>query len=174
VVEELVGEILDEFDAPQAWALNKWLDEKLIRLDMNVKTPSESVGELLRLLKEKRPITDVPTLSRLVMARENQLSTAIGRGVAVPHTRVPGLTQPLIVVGRNIDSISGFNGLDQQPVRLVFLILTPVATPLEQLRILSRIVALTRNATLHKEWMRVSAPKEFLDATRTSESLLVG
>jgi hypothetical protein len=33
---------------------------------------------------------------------------------------------------------------------------------------------LARNATLHKQWMRAKTPKEFLDAIRTSESLLVG
>lgn len=174
VIEELVGEILDEFDAQQAWALNKWLDASLIRLDMDVNTPLEAVKSLLATLQQRNPSIDIPSIERLVMNRENQLSTAIGRAVAVPHARLNGLTQPLIVVGRNIKGMTGFSAPDQEPVRLVFLILTPVATPLEQLRILSRIVTLARNATLHKQWMRATSPKAFLDATKTSESLLVG
>jgi CBS domain containing-hemolysin-like protein len=174
VAEELVGEILDEFDAPQAWALNKWMDVKLIQLDLHMKTPLAAVSALLATLKEQEPGVDITMIERLVMNRENQLSTAIGRSVAVPHARVPGLAKPLIVVGRSKEGVAGFSAPDQQPVRLVFLILTPVATPLEQLRVLSRIVALARNATLHKQWMRATTPKAFLDATRTSESLLVG
>ncbi len=174
IAEELVGEILDEFDAPQAWALNTWLDMKLIRLDLQATTPLEAVSALLAVLKEKEPGIDTAAVERLVMNRENQLSTAIGRSVAVPHARIPGLSKPLIVVGRSKEGIAGFSAPDQQPVRLVFLILTPVSTPLEQLRILSRIVALARNATLHKQWMRAATPKTFLEATRTSESLLVG
>jgi CBS domain containing-hemolysin-like protein len=174
VAEELVGEILDEFDAPQAWALNKWLSADLIRLDLDAETPRDVVNTLLTTLKDKNPLVDVTAIERLVMNRENQLSTAIGRGVAVPHARVPGLSQSLIVVGRDKQNIGGYAPPDKEPVRLVFLILTPVATPLEQLRILSRIVALARNATLHKQWMRAATPQEFLEATRTSESLLVG
>jgi CBS domain containing-hemolysin-like protein len=174
IAEELVGEILDEFDAPQAWALNKWLEIPLIRLDLKATTPLQAVVSLLSTLKEKIPTLDTGSIERMVMNRENQLSTAIGRGVAVPHARVPGLERPLIAIGRSKESITGFVGPDQQPVKLVFLILTPANTPLEQLRVLARIVALARNATLHKQWMRAGSPKAFLDATRTSESLLVG
>lgn len=173
VVEELLGEILDEFDAPNAWSFHHLLTAQAIDLDLKATTPLEAVQSLVSRLKIVRPTLDAKTIESSVMSRETQLSTAIGKGVAVPHARLASLDRPLIAVGRSKHPIS-FLTPDKIPVRLVFLILTPASTPLDQLRILSRVATLIQNTTLRNQILRAKTPAQFLDTIGTSESIVVG
>ena len=65
----------------------------------------------------------------------------MGRGIAFPHARLPGLARPLVAVGRSARGLD-WDAPDGEPVRLLFLILTPLEEPSVQLRILARLAAL--------------------------------
>ncbi len=60
-----------------------------------------------------------------VMTREQQMSTALENGVAVPHARLIQLSQPTVVFGRQVSGIE-WNSIDGKPAQLIFLILTPL------------------------------------------------
>ncbi|MCG3205079.1 MAG: hypothetical protein KCHDKBKB_01796 [Elusimicrobia bacterium] len=173
VIEELLGEILDEFDAPNAWSFHRLLTPEAIDLDLTAPTPIGAVRSLVERLKKIHPTLDLKNVETAVMSRETQLSTAIGQGVAVPHARVAALNRPLIAVGRSKQPIS-FTTPDKLPVKLIFLILTPMSSPIDQLRILARIAMLMRNPTLLKQIMKAKTPAQFLDVIGTSESIVVG
>lgn len=57
-------------------------------------------------------------------AREHLGSTGVGQGVAIPHARIDGLKQPFGMFAR-IEPAIAFGAIDNQPVDLVFLLLTP-------------------------------------------------
>ncbi len=173
VIEELLGEILDEFDAPNAWSFQQLLSEETIDLEMKETASADAVRNLALRLKSSNPLLDAKAIENAVMSREVQLSTAIGKGVAVPHARVAGLPRSMVAIGRSKHPVN-FVAPDKTPVKLVFLILTPAAAPLEQLRILSRVATLAQNETLLKQLMRAKTPAQFLDAVRTSESIVAG
>ena len=59
------------------------------------------------------------------LAREAVLSTGIGNGVAMPHTRLEGLRSPLVVVGLSKGGID-FDAPDGHPAHVILMILTPV------------------------------------------------
>jgi CBS domain containing-hemolysin-like protein/mannitol/fructose-specific phosphotransferase system IIA component len=172
VLEEVVGEIHDEFDVPTAWTLHGMLAPELIDLDLKASTPRETVESLSLRVKATHGVDPLP-LVRAVLDRESQLPTAIGQGVAVPHARLPTIGKPIIAVGRANRPLA-FNAPDKVPVRLVFLILTPASAPLEQLRILSRVATLVNNQTLRRGLMRAKNATQFLDIVRTSEALVAG
>jgi PTS system nitrogen regulatory IIA component len=75
-----------------------------------------------------------------LMAREHLGSTGVGRGVAIPHARVDDLKQPFGMFAR-IEPAIDFGAIDDQPVDLVFLLLTPLqgnASHLSALAAISR------------------------------------
>ena len=76
------------------------------------------------------------TLVNTALDREAQDSTYLGYGLAIPHARVFGLTQPAVYLARST------SGVDWQgcPARLVFLIVVPEECPEWHLQLLSRIV----------------------------------
>ncbi len=173
VLEEIVGEIHDEFDAPRAWSLHQYLSPDLVDIDMKPATPQQVIHHLTQRLIRVEPTLNLNFVERSVQERELQLPTAIGKGVAVPHTRLASLAQPRVAIGRTKDSFA-FAPPDKEPVGLVFLILTPASAPLEQLRILSRVAMLANNETVRKQIFKAKSAAELVDVIRTSEALISG
>jgi mannitol/fructose-specific phosphotransferase system IIA component (Ntr-type) len=72
------------------------------------------------------------------IAREREMPTDLGFGVAVPHARCRGLTEPIVVFGRSADGIV-FDHKSASLVHLVFLLLTPEDQPNLQVLLLSQV-----------------------------------
>lgn len=100
------------------------------------------------------------TLVNTALDREAQDSTYLGYGLAIPHARVFGLTQPAVYLARSTP------GVDWQgcPARLVFLIVVPEECPEWHLQLLSRIVRWRQKSGLTEDEM-VSMPAAQLTAT---------
>ncbi len=78
-----------------------------------------------------------------LLLREKLGSTGVGGGIAIPHGKLPGLTQIHGVfarLGRSID----FEAVDDQPVDLLFLLLAPENAGAEHLKALARIARIMR------------------------------
>ena len=97
------------------------------------------------------------TLVNTALDREAQESTYLGYGLAIPHARVFGLTQPAVYLARSTP------GVDWQgsAARLVFLVVVPEECPEWHLQLLSRIVRWRQKSGLTEDEM-VSMPAEKL------------
>ena len=89
----------------------------------------------------------------------------------MPHARLPGLKEPLIAVGR-FAKAPPLPTPDGAPLRLVFLILTPLDTPTMQLKVLQRIASLIMNETLRRKILRAKTDESLLTLLRTADTLL--
>lgn len=77
-------------------------------------------------------------LYRKLLEREELGSTGIGSGVAIPHCKMEKLEQSVLAVGMLRKGID-FQAVDQQPVRLFFLLISPKSAPAVHLRVLASI-----------------------------------
>ncbi|MFA6002746.1 MAG: CNNM domain-containing protein [Elusimicrobiota bacterium] len=171
IMEELVGEVNDEFDLPQAWSLADLVVGPAVAVGLQASDRKAAVALLLSKLKAVCPEINEEEALKLVMGREAKLSSAVGRGAAVPHARLANIARPLIAVGRFFKPIA-CPSPDNIPVRLVFLILTPAGAPIAQLKILSRIAALLTNENLRRKLMRAKSGEALLETLRTADTLL--
>ncbi|MBU0955890.1 MAG: PTS sugar transporter subunit IIA [Spirochaetes bacterium] len=57
-----------------------------------------------------------------IVRREELMSTAIGRGIAIPHVRLSSVTDLVVSVGISKQPIQDFNAFDDEPVQLLFMI----------------------------------------------------
>lgn len=80
--------------------------------------------------------------------REKLGSTGFGRGVAIPHARVPGLKRPVSVCFRLENSVD-FDAADGLPVDLIFGLLSPEQAGASHLQALAAISRLVRDEALH-------------------------
>ena len=80
--------------------------------------------------------------------RERLGSTGFGRGVAIPHARLPGLTRPVAVFLR-LEAPVGFDAADGMPVDLVFGLLSPEAAGAAHLHALAAISRMMRDEKMH-------------------------
>ena len=76
--------------------------------------------------------------------REMLSSTGVGRGIAIPHARVPQLTQMFGLFGK-LEQPIDFGAIDDKPVDLVFLLLAPEHAGADHLRALARVSRLMRD-----------------------------
>jgi mannitol/fructose-specific phosphotransferase system IIA component (Ntr-type) len=73
-----------------------------------------------------------------VWEREQLIPTGIGRGVAIPHARIPGLKAPVMACGISHHGVD-FDSPDGEPANLILFILTPKESNEAQLEILGDI-----------------------------------
>jgi mannitol/fructose-specific phosphotransferase system IIA component (Ntr-type) len=87
---------------------------------------------------ERGIVPDADLLYRRLLEREKLGTTALGQGVAVPHCKIEGLDEVVVAVGLFPKGID-FEAADDQPVRLLFLVVSPSAAPAEHLQSLAAI-----------------------------------
>jgi len=85
-----------------------------------------------------------------LVEREALGSTGVGRGVAVPHARLPGLDRMRAVFVR-LDEPVTFDAVDDQPVDLLFALFAPEHAGSEHLRALARISRLLRSEDMRQQ-----------------------
>jgi len=100
--------------------------------------------------------------------REMLSSTGVGRGIAIPHARVPGLDQMFGLFGKLEQPIE-FGAIDDKPVDLVFMLLAPEHAGADHLKALARVSRLMRDpATLER--LRGSKSRSAMYAVLTEPS----
>jgi CBS domain containing-hemolysin-like protein/mannitol/fructose-specific phosphotransferase system IIA component (Ntr-type) len=174
IMEELVGEVHDEFDIPHAWSLVDLIVVPSVAVGLQASEPREAISQLLSKLLVTSP--GLPGLKeeevfKSIWEREMKFSSAVGRGVAIPHARLPQLERSLVALGRFLKPVP-FPSPDNVPVRLIFLILTPAAFPVLQLKVLGRIAALMTNENLRRRLLRAKTAESMLEILRTADTLL--
>ena len=88
---------------------------------------------------------DSAVIFEALWEREKLASTAVGRGVAIPHGRLPRLERIVGVFAR-LQTAIDFDAPDDVPVDLVFLLLTPAEAGADHLKALARVSRLLRHA----------------------------
>jgi len=84
------------------------------------------------------------TLTRILARREEEGTTVLGKGIAVPHARLPGLVEPVVLVAVTAESLVFGDALDD-PVRIFFTLLTPPEQEGVHVRLLARICRVARH-----------------------------
>ena len=96
----------------------------------------------------------------ILQQREKLGSTAVGNGVAIPHGKLPKLTQLFGLFAR-LEKPIDFEALDSQPVDLIFLLLAPENAGADHLKALARVARLLRDPEVARK-LRESRDTEAL------------
>jgi len=102
------------------------------------------IEEMVAHLRESGRIDNSEELVSILLDREMLGSTGIGHGVAIPHGRLGGLNEILLVFGRSPDGIE-FDAHDGEPVNLFFLLVAPEDSAGLHLKTLARISRIIKN-----------------------------
>ena len=91
-------------------------------LFMNYSSKRETLLALADNLSDSPQVKNRQELAAELLKREELMSTAIGCGIAIPHIRLSSVTDLVVSVGISRTDIVDFHPLDDEPVRLVFMI----------------------------------------------------
>ena len=101
-------------------------------------------------------------------AREQLGSTALGRGIALPHARVSGNDPPVMLFARLRRPID-FEAKDDEPIDLVFLVLWPDASPEGLLPLLAEICQVIREPQMLRRLRAARSPESVVTLLRQGD-----
>jgi PTS system nitrogen regulatory IIA component len=122
------------------------ISDLLSPTDVMIDVRASSKRQLLQELAAKAAAglgLPVEQIAPHLLKREELGSTGIGRGVAIPHARLPDLKRPYGVFAKLKQGIE-FDAIDGQPVDIVFVLLLPAAAETEQLGALALVARTLR------------------------------
>jgi PTS system nitrogen regulatory IIA component len=115
---------------------------------ISYRDPASSKKKVLENLSQKlaanATATTAEKIFQVLLERERLGSTGLGKGVAIPHARVPGLTHTIAAM-LTLENPVAFESADNQPIDIAFGLLVPEEDTDHHLQHLSRLVALFRD-----------------------------
>src|SRR5262245_4108595 len=114
------------------------LSPKAIKVPLASTEKKAAIDELIDLIAGAGMITQPEDLKRVVWEREQQRTTGIGEGLAIPHGKVTGSRSLVIAMGRPAQPID-FNSIDNKPVKLIVLLASPPDRPSDHIQALGKI-----------------------------------
>jgi len=139
--------------------LSELIDEDYILPELKAKDKKGVLEELVDALVRREPSIDKKTLVKVLLERERLGSTGIGDGVAIPHGKFHGITQPIISFGRSRKGLD-FESMDGEPVFLFFLLVAPENSASIHLKALAKIAKILKNSAFRKALMEAPSKKE--------------
>ena len=91
-------------------------------LFLNYSSKQDALMALADNISTAPQVKNHQELTQEIMKREELMTTAIGRGIAIPHIRLSSITDLVVSVGISRTDIMDFQALDEEPVRLLFMI----------------------------------------------------
>ncbi|MGB4585910.1 MAG: PTS sugar transporter subunit IIA [Rectinemataceae bacterium] len=132
-------------------------------LFLNYSKKRDALVALAENLSTAPQIKNKQDLNAEILRREELMSTAIGRGIAIPHVRLSSVTDLVVSVGVSKCDIADFQSLDDVPVRLLFMIAAAYNQHAYYLQTLSFFSARLKAAELRDSLLACATPQEVYD-----------
>ena len=146
------------------------LDESSIRTQLPGSSKDEIILEMIDIVAASKKVLDKEKVKEAIFEREKIMSTGVGNGFAIPHGKtdaVSDIVAAFAVTAAPID----YQSLDEQPVRLVFLLVGKDSMVGPHIKLLSRISRLMNKEEFRKKLLAAASPKEVLEIFRTEEAM---
>jgi len=145
------------------------LIQDMILLGLESQEREEALKEMIGFLKKRNRITKEKDLYEKLIQREKLGSTAIGDGVAIPHCKMKGVREPVIMLAVSEKGVN-FYSIDGKPSHLFFLVVSSPENPSLNLQILAAIAHLVRKAnSLLRKILEAKNVPDILNIVREEE-----
>lgn len=135
------------------------LKPAFINFNLAATEKQAAISELANTFVNEGVVTNDSVYLEAVMKREEESTTGIGFGVAIPHGKSAAVTEPSLAFGRSQAGIQ-YDSMDGKPVHLMFLIAVPETSNDEHLRILSKLSRKLMHDDVRQKLMTVTAADE--------------
>lgn len=144
------------------------LDDRSILLDGRVADKKAALDQMVELMDASGKLRDKETYRQGVYAREQEGSTGIGEGIAIPHCKSDAVIKPGLAAMVVKDGVE-FESLDGQPAHLFFLIAAPNTEDNVHLDVLSRLSVLLMDEDFTNKLRQAASVSEFKQIIEEAE-----
>lgn len=141
--------------------ITELLSKESINLQLPRGCKTEILETLLEMMYQTGNISDEKMFRDAIFEREEQFSTGIGDGIAIPHGKSPAVKRATLVAGINRNGIL-YKSLDGEPAKLFFMIAAPEGANSIHLNMLARLSSLLIDENFREKLLSAQSPEEFL------------
>ena len=144
------------------------LQKSSILIDLKSTEKDQVLRQTAKFMASLYGLDNGEQISRLILERESDMSTGIGYGIAIPHARITGIDRLYMVAARSVNGIE-FGAIDDQPVHLIFMLVSPANTSTEHTQILSSLSSIMAYEDVREKLFSAETAEQFLDVIKKSE-----
>lgn len=146
------------------------LNKNNILLKAKSTTRWELIGEMIEVAIKNKDINsaDCNEIRESLIEREKSISTAIGNGVAIPHCtseKIKDVIFIMSIVPKGVD----FDSIDNQPVKIIILIVLPKNKLSQHIKTLANIAKLMSNENLRQKLITLKTPESVIKTIKDFE-----
>ncbi|GGB47469.1 PTS system fructose-specific EIIABC component [Lentibacillus populi] len=149
------------------------LKEDTIKLDLQATSKTDVLSELADQLNNAGRLNDKAAFINNIFEREEQSTTGVGEGIAIPHAKSEAVKTPAIAFGRSQAGID-YDSLDGQPAHLFFMIAASEGANNAHLEALSRLSTFLMDPKFQEKMYQATTEAQILEAVNTKEMELDG
>lgn len=145
------------------------LNEKVIVTKLPGSTKSDILNAMIDLAASSDRVIDKEKMRSAILEREKIMSTGVGSGFAIPHGKTDAV-QDIVAAFAITEQPIDYQSLDDQPVRIVFLLVGKDNSVGPHIKLLSRISRLMNKEEFRKKLIDAESPSEILQIFKQEES----
>lgn len=138
-------------------------------MDLKAKNKEDAIKEMADLEVATDIVNDEDAFIKSIWDRENESTTGIGGGIAMPHARNKSINKARVLFAKSKDGID-YNSLDGQPVHLFFMITAPAGADNTHLQALAKLSGLLIDPDLVEKLKATKTPEEVIDLFEKAEA----
>ncbi len=145
------------------------LTEQFVRTNVPGTTKDEILNAVIDIAATSEKVLDKGKLRDAIFEREKIMSTGVGSGFAIPHGKTDAVTDivgAFAITAHPID----YKSLDEQPVRIIFLLIGRESMVGPHIKLLSRISRLMNKEDFRKKLLGAQSPAEVLEIFKQEEA----
>ena len=138
-------------------------------MDLKATNKEDAIKEMADLEVKTGIVNNEDEFIKSIWARENESTTGIGGGIAMPHARNKYINKARVLFAKSKEGID-YNTLDGQPVHLFFMITAPAGADNTHLQALAKLSGLLINPDLVEALKKAEKPEEVIDLFEKAEA----
>jgi PTS system fructose-specific IIC component len=149
--------------------ITQLLTQETIILDVNATSKAEVIAELVAQLDRAGKLNDPKQFTKDILVREQQSTTGIGEGIAIPHAKSHAVKEPAIAFGRSAQGLD-YESMDGQPAHLFFMIAATEGANDAHLEALSRLATFLMDNQFRSRILAAATKQDILQAVTDKET----
>ena len=145
------------------------LSEQVIRTNLPGTSKNDVINAIIDLAASQDRVLDKEKVRKAIFEREQIMSTGVGAGFAIPHAKSDAVSDIVAAFAVTAEPID-YQSLDDQPVRIVFLLVGRENMVGPHIKLLSRISRLMNNEEFRRRLLEAATPKDVLEIFRKEEA----
>jgi len=149
--------------------LTQILQPTCVKAPLEGRDKDSTICELVDLLAENDQLLNRDGVLDAVMLREQTRSTGIGSGIAIPHGKCAGVKELVMALGITAEPIE-FDSIDEKPVSIIVLLVSPMDRTGPHIQALARISRLMLDENFKTKLQNAASAEEAYELLSTKEN----